>query len=223
VLNKTPFPKLCRFLTIFSETKARLKTPAVHNDRPRPSMMESELNSTLEEACDTAQKLQESLEKCNSLHDQVQDLRKELRDAHDFIFSLQPKREPITESEATSEFRALSRTIEDWVETNLGDAIHDRSTVKHRLQATPARRFLACVSVPGQEASRYPDTDVYIVMAAIMEFLCVDIFNKDFYCPIEEGAMDFLNSILTSMRNLQPRRGESLHPTPLLNEVGTCQ
>jgi hypothetical protein len=195
----------------YSNTKARLKTTAVNDDRSRTSISEFELNSTLEEACDTARKFKESQRECGILQGQVLELRKELRDAHDFIFSLQPKREQITESEAAAEFRSLGRTIEDWVETNLGDDLHDRSILKQRIHASHIRRFLMCVSSPGQEASRCPDTDVYNVIAAIMKFLCIEIFDKDFYCPVEGGAMEFLSSILMSMRNLEPRRGESFH------------
>ncbi|PMD40387.1 hypothetical protein L207DRAFT_511881 [Hyaloscypha variabilis F] len=186
-------------------TEARLKTTTVNDDRSRTSISEFELNSTLEEACETARKFKETQREHDILQRQVLELQKELRDAHDFIFSLQPRREQITESEAAAEFRSLGRTIEDWVETNLGDDIHDRSILK-RPHASQIRRFLTFVSLPGKEASRRPDTDVYNVMAAIMKFLCSEIFDKDFYCPIEEGAMDFLNSILMSMRKLEPRR-----------------
>jgi hypothetical protein len=165
----------------YSNTKARLKSTAVNDDRSRTSISEFELNSTLEEAYDTARRLKESQRECDILQGQVLQLRKELRDAHDFIFSLQPKREQITESEAAAEFRSLGRTIEDWVETNLGDDIHDRSITKQRIQASNIGRFLMLVSSPGQEASLCPDTDVYNVIAAIMKFLCIEIFDKDFY------------------------------------------
>jgi hypothetical protein len=205
------FPLMSRILMTYRNTEARLKTTAVNDDLSRTSISEFELNSTLEEACDTARKFKESQRERDFLQGQVLELRKELRDAHDFIFSLQPRREQITESEAAAEFKSLGRTIEDWVETNLGDDIHDRSILKQRLQVSHIRRFLTCVSLPGQEASRCPDTDVYNVIAAIMKFLCIEIFDKDFYCPVEEGAMDFLNSILMSMKKLEPRRGESFH------------
>lgn len=198
---------------IYNSTKARLKPTAVDDDLSRTSKSESELHSALEAACDKAGKLKDSQRECGILQRQVRELQKEVRDAHDFVFSLQPKREQITESEAAAEFKLLCKMIEDWVETNLGDDIHARSIFKQRgLQASRIRRFLALISLPGEEASRCPDTDVYNVIAAIMKFLCIEIFDKEFYCPIEEGAMDFLNSILTSMRSLEPRRGELFIP-----------
>jgi hypothetical protein len=208
------FPRsLCIILMIYSNTKARLKPTAVDGDLSRTSKSESELHSALEAACDTAGKLKDSQRDCDILRRQVHQLQKELRDAHDFVFSLQPKREQITESEAAAEFKSLCRMIEDWVETNLGDEIHARSIFKQRsLEASHIRRFLKLISLPGKEASRCPDTDVYNVIAAIMKFLCIEIFDKDFYCPVEQGAMDYLNSILMSMRNLEPRRGELLIP-----------
>ncbi len=205
---------------IYSSTKARLKPTAVDDDLSRTPKSESELNSALEAACDRAEKLKDSQRECDILQRQVRELQKELRDVHDFVFSLQPKREQITESEAAADFKLLCRMIEDWVETNvgdsLGDEIHARSIIKQRgLQASRIRRFLMLVSLPGEEASKCPDTDVYNVIAAIMKFLCIEIFDKDFYCPVEEGAMEYLNSILTSMRTLEPRRGELVIPTKL--------
>ncbi|PMD20145.1 hypothetical protein NA56DRAFT_602060 [Hyaloscypha hepaticicola] len=188
-------------------SKARLKRTAVDDDLSRTSKSESELHSALEAACDRAEKLKDSQRECDILQRQVLELQRELRDAHDFVFSLQPKREQITESEAAAEFKSLFRMIEDWVETNLEDEIHARSILKQRgLQPSRIRRFLTLVSLPGQEASSCPETDVYNVIAVILKFLCIEIFDKDFYCPVEEGAMGFLNSILMSMRNLEPRR-----------------
>jgi hypothetical protein len=205
---------MSRILMIYRSTKARLKPTAVDDDFSRAFKIESELHSALEVACDSARKFKDSQRDCDILQRQVHRLEKELRDAHDFVFSLQPKGEQITESEAAAEFNLLYRMIEDWVETNLEDEIHARSIIKRRrFQASRIRRFLKLVSLPGEEASRCPDTDVYNVIAAIMTFLCIEIFDKDFYCPVEEGAMDTLNSILMSMRNLEPRRGEFLNQT----------
>lgn len=206
------FPVASRILITYRNAKTTLKTTAKNDGLSRASTSESTPDSTLEEGSDTATTLKLSQEMCDILQSQVLELQKELGDAHDFIFSLQPRREQITESEAAEEFTSLLRTIEDWVETNLGDDIHDRSMLKQRLHASNARRFLTCVSLPGQEASRFPDTDVYNVIAAIMKFLCVEVFDKGFYCPIEKGGMEFLNSILKSMKNLEPKRGELCMP-----------
>jgi hypothetical protein len=216
VLQRSFLSIVSRILMIYSSTKAKLKPTAVDDDNSRTSKSESELHSALEEACDRARKLKDSQRDCDSLQRQIHRLEKELRDAHDFVFSLQPKGEQITESEAAAEFSLLGRMIEDWVETNLGDEIHARSIIEQRgpgLQASRIKRFLMLVSLPGKEASRCHDTDMYNVVAAIMKFLCIEIFDKDFYCPAEQGAMEFLNSLLMSMRHLEPKRGECINQT----------
>jgi hypothetical protein len=176
---------------------------------PENPNLESELYLALEASRDRAGKLKDSQRDCDILQRQVHELEKDLRDAHDFIFSLQPRREQITESEAAAEFKCLCMMVENWVETNMGDEIHAKGIIKQRvIQAPTIRRFLMLVSLSGEEASRCPETDVYNVITAIMKFLYFEIFAKDFYCPVEEGGANFLNSIYTSMKNLEPRRGE---------------
>ncbi|KAF4636896.1 hypothetical protein G7Y89_g1185 [Cudoniella acicularis] len=174
----------------------------------RESKLEEQLtiHSTLEQACSTAAKFEESQKECEVLREQVISLRKELSDAHNFIFSLQPRREQITESEAATEFKSLYASVEEWVETKLGDDIMEAMIKKVRPSAKPARNFINFTTHAGQEATGCSGTDEYNVITMIMNFLCVEIFDKDFYCPIEDGGMEFLTSILTSMRNLEPRR-----------------
>jgi hypothetical protein len=88
----------------------------------------------------------------------------------------------------------------------LTEAFDSKSTKITRLDPR-VRKLLSLIPQPGKEAFEYPDTDEYNVIAAIMKFLYLEIFTKDFYCPIERGHMNFLNSIKRSMENLEPRRG----------------
>jgi hypothetical protein len=181
-----------------------------------PSALEAELNSTLMEACATAEKLQTSKTECKHLQEQNVQLRRQLEevqqnftDAQDFILSLQRREQKITESEAAKEFNSLCMTVEDWVQTKLGDAIDRRLLQNEATISGPlTRELLSFIPQPGREAFQYPDTDEYNVIAAIMKFLCVEIFDRDFYCPIDPGAMELLTSIERSMRNLEPRRGQ---------------
>jgi hypothetical protein len=140
------------------------------------------------------------------LKQEVFQLRKELTEAHDFIFSLQPRTNQVTETEVAADFQSLCQGVEEWVETKLGDHIHDGSLTKG-FDYSHAKRFLNYVSLPGQEAFAIPDTDEYNISGAIMRFLCTEILCKDFYVDIEKGAMNYLNGLMTSMGNLEPRRG----------------
>lgn len=168
--------------------------------------MKADVNSTLAEERTTAEKLEDSKKECKQLRDQLLLLQKDLNDTQDFVFSLQRREQTITEADAAAEFHSLCMIVEEWVQTQLGEAFDNKS-----IKATPhlprIRKFLSLIPQPGKEAFKYPDTDEYNVIAAIMKFLCHEIFDKDFYCPIERGAMDFLTSIERSMRNLEPRRG----------------
>lgn len=171
------------------------------------SALEAELNKTIAEACATSNKLENSKTECKNLRDQIVDLQKKLNDTEDFIFSLQRREQKITESEATAEFNSLCMMVEDWVQSKLGDAIEQKFAEKAALPNSMTRRLLSLIPQPGKDAFRYPDTDEYNVIAVIMRFLCIEIFDKDFYCQIDPGAVELLTSIERSMRNLEPRRG----------------
>lgn len=145
----------------------------------------------------------------SDLKQEVLQLRKELTEAHDFIFSLQPRQNQVTETEVAADFQSLCQGVEEWVETKLGDHIHDGSLTKG-FDYSHAKKFLNYVSPPGHEAFGIPDTDEYNISGAIMKFLCIEILCKDFYVDIERGAMNYLNGLMTSMANLEPRRGTFL-------------
>jgi hypothetical protein len=58
------------------------------------------------------------------------------------------------------------------------------------------------MSTAGRHSFAVEDTDVQNVTAAIMQFLTQEIFSKEFYCPIDAGALNFLSSVERSMRSL---------------------
>ena len=173
--------------------------------------MEAALDSTLVQACATAEKLEESKKECQRLRTQNLELQKDLRDAQDFIFSLQRREQSITESEAGAEFNSLCMVVENWVQTKLGEALEkSKARMKPKLPAERIRTLLSFIPQPGKEAFHHPDTDEYNIIAMIIRFLCLEIFETDFYCPVEKGALGFLAGLEQSMRELEPRRGEIL-------------
>jgi hypothetical protein len=173
-------------------------------------LSELDLNLKLVEACETAEKLEKSNKECEILRQQVLVLSKNLQEQEDFIFSLQPRRETFTGSEAAAEFKSLCGSVENWVQTTLGDAIDDRKLEKQReILKEPAADFLGLLSRAAHEAFGVVDTDVYLVIAAVMKFLCNTIFDQEWYCPVGKGRMEFLTQLWKSMAKLQPRRGLS--------------
>ena len=197
----------------FEEPKDISPKSLLVKEEGKRSALEAELDSTMVEARATADMLEESKKECKRLRDQNRELQKNLDDAQDFIFSLQRREQKITESEATADFNSLCMIVEEWVQTRLGEALDKRlAKEKATIPAITAKRFLSLIPQPGKEAFKYPDTDEYNVIAAIIRFLCIEIFDRDFYCPIDPGALEFLNSVERSMRNLEPRRGQSHFP-----------
>ncbi len=154
------------------------------------------------------EKLEASQTECEILRRRVLELRKNLEEQQDFVFGLQPQQAKITETEAKTEFTSLCGAIEEWVDTNLGDAIQDMAMLKEKVALEPAKALLNLIPYSGREAFKYIDTDEHNIAAAIMQFLCENIFEREFYCPIASGAIDFLVSIERSMRNSNPARSK---------------
>lgn len=161
-----------------------------------------ENDGTLEE------KFQASKTECEVLRERVSQLEKELKETQDFVFSMQPRAAKLTESDALTDFNSLWRNVDEWVQTKLGDTIELMTLGKERVPlGQPTKILLSIVPPPGREAFRYKETDEYNITAVIMRCIADWILDRDFYCNIEKGAMDFLNSIEKGMRNLEPRRG----------------
>jgi len=153
-------------------------------------------------------KLGNSKKSCGQLQAQLLEIRKQLTETADFVFSLHRREEKITSADAADEFNSFCGSVEDWVQRKLGDAIGVRVAERsiHANQST--KQLLSFILQSGKDAFNYPDTDECNVYAAVMRFLCVKIFDQDFYCPVGRGQMEFLSSIEKSMRNLDPPRGQ---------------
>jgi hypothetical protein len=177
---------------------------------PSQTVPESVLNVSVVRAFEAEQNLAEAHLECEKLRKKVIQLSVLLEDAQDFIFRLQPYLQKITESDASAAYDSLCKTVESWVEFRLGNAIEDRIIFKESVfDSRSAADLLNLVSPAGKEAFSCPETDEHNVIAAVMQFLKHEIFDKDFYCPIDPRGMDFLSSIEKSMRTLVPHRGQS--------------
>jgi hypothetical protein len=116
-----------------------------------------------------------------------------------------------------------ARMLRIGFEFHLGDAIEDRLIFKESpFESRSATDLLNLVSPAGKEAFLCPETDERNVIAAVMQFLIDEIFDKDFYCPIDTKGMDFLASIARSMRSLVPHRGGLLFITITCPTICQC-
>jgi hypothetical protein len=61
----------------------------------------------LNQLTETNAKLETSDTQCRELTGQVKQLQKDLQDAHDFIFALQPRRPIITPAQAAEDYKSL--------------------------------------------------------------------------------------------------------------------
>lgn len=159
---------------------------------------------------ETTAKLETSDAQCRELTGQVKQLQKDLQDAHDFIFALQPRRPIITPAQAAEDYKSLCLNVENWVQTTLCDVLDERRIpLSKGISPEQVEMFFSLISPAGQSAFQTPDSDEYNIIAAIMGFLCREIFDRGFWCPIEDGSLNMLDSIENSMRNLEPRRGKT--------------
>lgn len=172
-----------------------------------PTLSTSNKNYNRYSRAEITEKLSRASKENATLKKQIAQLQKDLTDAQDFIFSLQPRQTGITESDATTEYNSLCGMIQQWVENNVADALYERQMHRGSIYLHPAKELLELISKPGREAFVHLDTDEYNIVSAIMRFICLEIFDKPFYCPVEEGTVKILSSVEKAMRNMEPRRG----------------
>ncbi|KAL2840206.1 hypothetical protein BJY01DRAFT_236827 [Aspergillus pseudoustus] len=168
-----------------------------------------------------------------ALREQITRLQHDLHEAQDLIFSLQPLQQPLTETEAVSEFQALIASVEEWVDQKLGDALEPDSEPDNADEnntdnthggggagglvfevdphSTPRvmkeiQSLLDLVPSPGRAALAHPGIDVDVVQALIMRYLNDAIFSQDFYCPLPKSERELITVVERSMRTLTPRR-----------------
>ncbi|KAG9233805.1 hypothetical protein BJ875DRAFT_441871 [Amylocarpus encephaloides] len=163
------------------------------------------------------QKFDESQKQCSILRDQVLELRKNLDDAQNFIFSLQPRSQILTETEAAEDFSSLCDSIEELVERKLGDALDDEILIKkgkqRQILLEPCNILFSLIPTPGKESFNCPGTDEYNISAAIVRLLYIEIFDREFYCAFGSAEMSFMQSVERSMRNLEPQRDHITYAT----------
>ena len=135
---------------------------------------------------------------------------KQLAQARDHIFRLQPRRTDITETEAQTQFGDLYNSVHRWVTNRLEKILDelDSGQLYHRAFPNPAaKRVLSLSSARAIQHMQCHQSDEFVVIAVIMRFLCRAFFDQSFYCPLrkvvgEYDAIYVVDSIETSMRRV---------------------
>ncbi|KAF2011914.1 hypothetical protein BU24DRAFT_485218 [Aaosphaeria arxii CBS 175.79] len=112
---------------------------------------------------------------------------KQLDDARNHIFRLQPRRTDITESEAQELFSDLFNSIHRWVTNRLETVLDelDENRLRSRPYARePAKRFVDLVSRRGMQHMNASNNDEWIVISVIFQFLYREFFHPSFYIPL---------------------------------------
>lgn len=121
----------------------------------------------------------------------------------------------IMPNDAAKEFSSLCGVIEDWVQTWLRDVIYLKSDWETQLKSSvfeldQLEDWMDLVSDRGRGAFQAPQSDEYNIIAGIMYYLCLHIFQTDFWCPPRSDFMKLVGEIETSMEKLKPRRGKQV-------------
>lgn len=143
---------------------------------------------------------------------------KQLQDAQEHIFRLQPTRKDITETEAREAYRNLVGNVQRWVENRVKDVLEDLESgrLKSRTAPPEAARFVALLREQSRRCLNADQSDEYHIMGVIMNYLYLALFSKSFYCPLddseEDGTLMWLDELQSTMSRLP--RGKKKH-TPL--------
>lgn len=117
---------------------------------------------------------------------------KQLQDARDQIFRLQPPRNDITEAEAREAYKSLCGNVQRWAENRLKGALEDLDLGRLKTRPPPpqAARFVGLIREPSRRCLSVDQSDEYHVVGVIMNYLWLVLFSKSFYCPLDDSNAD---------------------------------
>ncbi|RCI08589.1 hypothetical protein L249_4692 [Ophiocordyceps polyrhachis-furcata BCC 54312] len=117
---------------------------------------------------------------------------KQLQDAKDHIFRLQPRRKDISEAEAQEAYKKLCGNVQRWVENRLPAVLDDMEAgrLPNRPDGTLAARFASLIREPARRCLSAHQADEHHVIAVIMYYLWLVLFAKSFYCPLDGSSDD---------------------------------
>ncbi|KAF5011089.1 hypothetical protein FDECE_2771 [Fusarium decemcellulare] len=165
----------------------------------------SELSAKMEELKKELANTQKQLAESRS---QTKIKAKQLQDAKDQIFRLQPNRKDITEAEAREAYKNLVGNVQRWVENRVKDVIDDLEHGRLRTRPIPpdASRFVSLLREQSRKHLNVDQSDEYHVMSIIMNYLYLALFSKSFYCPLddtdEDGTLMWIDELENTMSRL---------------------
>ncbi|KAK7408847.1 hypothetical protein QQX98_008969 [Neonectria punicea] len=208
--------KLRRFTEdVLDSRQQEIETQETQNDQ-----ISSELDVLNRELAATQRQLTEA-------RSQMKTKTRQLQDAKDQIFRLQPRRNDITEAEARDVYKTLCGNVQRWVENRLKGALEDldQGRLTIRLAPQQAARFAGLLREPSRRCLNVDQSDEYHVVAVIMNYLWLVMFSKSFYCPLDDTEADGTRMWIDELESTMSRlpRGmipfDSLAKNVLLDEL----
>lgn len=190
------------------KSKLMAATETLKIDAKRISQLEEELSQSKTSLKTTKPQFEESQSTCGIMQDRINALGEELNETREQVFRLQPFRENITQSDALADYIAICHSVKSWIGTRLNSALDAGRIIGTKLHLPLARKLISLMTDSGINGTVYLETDEHNIIAIVMQFLRIEIFEKEFYGAVDDGHMDFLFHIEKNMRNLNPRRGK---------------
>ncbi|KAF4509932.1 hypothetical protein G6O67_001866 [Ophiocordyceps sinensis] len=191
------------------EVRLRRFTEDVLDARQEELEHQESENKKLCKKMDALQKeLAEAQQQLIEARNQAKAKAKQLQEAKDHIFHLQPRRKDITESEAQEAYKKLCGNVQRWVENRLPPVLDEMESgrLRSRPVGAPAARFAALIREPARHCLSAHQSDEHHVIAVIMYYLWLALFAKPFYCPLDgsddDATVTWIDELESTMSKL---------------------
>ncbi|KAF0636162.1 hypothetical protein FPSE5266_11709 [Fusarium pseudograminearum] len=150
---------------------------------------ETVLDSRQQEIEDREMEKDELVLRVEALENELASTQRQLEEAQDQVFRLQPCRKDITESEAKDAYKTLVGNVQRWVENRAGHVIDELETGRLMSRAAPPEgsRLVTLLREQSRRCINVSQSDEFQIMGAIMNYLHITMFSKSFYCPLDDG------------------------------------
>ncbi|KJZ74835.1 hypothetical protein HIM_05744 [Hirsutella minnesotensis 3608] len=178
---------------LVEEVRLRRFTEDVLDSRQEELEQQEMENRRLSKTIETLQReLAEAQRQLNEARSHTKAKTKQLQDAKDHIFRLQPRRKDITETEAQDAYKKLCSNVQRWVENRLPPILDEMESgrLRNRPSSSQAARFASLIREPARHCLSAHLSDEHHVISVIMYYLWLAFFSKSFYCPLDSSDDD---------------------------------
>ncbi|KAL7757617.1 hypothetical protein ACKLNR_012144 [Fusarium oxysporum f. sp. zingiberi] len=142
-----------------------------------------------------------------TLRRQLAVTQRQLAEAQDQIFRLQPRRRDITEAEAREAYKILVGNVQRWVENRAAYAIEDLEIgrLAARASSPEGLRLVSLLREQSRRCLNVTQSDEFHITGVIMNYLHATLFSKSFYCPLDDTEGDGTSRWVDDLENTMSR------------------